>query len=435
MKKLFFLGFGILLYLGAAAQSTMMTLDDALKAGLQHNYGLLVSRNNALIANNNNTLANANMVPLLNADGSYSQSIQNFHQVFVTGTEQTRNNAQTTTLTGGIEADWTIFDGLQMFALKSNLKKLAELGELGFQQSIENTTAQISSAYYDLVRQQQLLTVQQEAIKLSQQRLDLAKTRFEIGKSSKMEYLQAKVDLNADSTTYLQQMVSIQNARLALLELTGQSGSSDFKVADTIVPMQTLVLDDLLNKSKDQSYDLLVARKQEEASRAAIDIPRGQYFPQLMLSGRYNLTNQSAQAGFLLLNQTRGFVYGGTARWNLFNGGLTTRQIQNARIVADNAHLNYQQTLLDIDTRLRQSYQQYQTYLSQLNFQKINYKIAYENLDIAHDRYTIGKTDLITYRQAQVSYIQAHASFFTALYQVKASELELLRLSGQLVKK
>jgi outer membrane protein TolC len=61
------------------------------------------------------------------------------------------------------------------------------------------------NAAYDLVQQQQQLAALDTTIVISNQRLTLAQNRFTIGKASKLEVLNAQVDLNTDQVALLRQ--------------------------------------------------------------------------------------------------------------------------------------------------------------------------------------------------------------------------------------
>jgi outer membrane protein TolC len=63
----------------------------------------------------------------------------------------------------------------------------------------------VNAAYYDLVQQQQQLAALDTTIVISNQRLTLAQNRFTIGKASKLEVLNAQVDLNTDQVALLRQ--------------------------------------------------------------------------------------------------------------------------------------------------------------------------------------------------------------------------------------
>jgi outer membrane protein len=411
-----------------------MSLDEALLTGLKNNFDIRILRNQAQISKNNNNYGTAGFLPTVEADGGINQSVQDFNQKFTTGLEVNKQGAKTTNLNAGVELDWTVFNGFQMFGTKDRLNALDKAGMLNFKNQVEQSSAAIISAYYDIVRQQQQLKVLTESISISLIKLEIAKTKFDIGSSSKLDYLQAKVDMNADSTNLLIQLSNLKKAKENLKYLIGSKDAEDFTTADTIVLTATMPLGGLQSLAMQQNNQILAADAQKQAFIGSIREARGGLYPSIALSSRYNFNNQEAQAGFILVNQTRGLNYSASARWNIFEGGTIKTNIANAKINADIADINYQQVVQSVNTQINSAYADYLTNLNLVNLVKDNMKFAVENLDIATERYKIGKINLIDYRTAQLGYVNAKTNLFNAIYNAKNSEIQLMRLSGQISK-
>src|SRR5690606_3046758 len=118
-----------------------------------------VARNEAEIADNNANIGNAGFLPFLDANGSYSKSINNTRQEFFDGRNVERDGAESSNLSLGVSLNWTIFDGLRMFASLDRLKALRETGELNFRLEVENNISEIISTYYNIVRLEEVLEV------------------------------------------------------------------------------------------------------------------------------------------------------------------------------------------------------------------------------------------------------------------------------------
>ncbi len=99
--------------------------------------------------------------------------------------------------------------------------------------------------YYDLVQQQQQLSALDSTILISEQRVELAHNRFTIGKASKLEVLNAQVDLNTDQTLMHRQKELYANTKIQLNELLTRDLKTDFVVSPEIFVDQGLILTDL----------------------------------------------------------------------------------------------------------------------------------------------------------------------------------------------
>jgi outer membrane protein TolC len=67
-----------------------------------------------------------------------------------------------------------------------------------------------------------------------------------------------------------------------------------------------------------------------------------------------------------------------------------------------------------------------------LNVEVQNYKIALENIDIAYDRYRVGNSTPVEFRDVQRNSVAALARLFDAEFNAKSAEIELLRLSSSI---
>src|SRR5690606_34091540 len=104
----------------------------------------------------------------------------------------------------------------------------------------------VLATYYNLVQQKRLLNALDTTIALSQYRVTLAENRLKIGKGSKLDLLNAKVDLNTDQTNLLRQQESFQNTKTYLNQLMTRDLGIDFQVEDEMTLDTELKLGDLI---------------------------------------------------------------------------------------------------------------------------------------------------------------------------------------------
>src|ERR1700752_1130767 len=116
MKKLYKLGlilFG--LTTGVFAQD-VLTIEDAIKIGLEKNYSVLISKNEQEISKAQNNFGNAGMSPTVTLNAGINAASLNSHQEFNTGVVQDKTGAQSNNIAASVNANWIVFDGLRMFA-------------------------------------------------------------------------------------------------------------------------------------------------------------------------------------------------------------------------------------------------------------------------------------------------------------------------------
>ena len=131
------------------------------------------------------------------------------------------DNDTGTVFNPAVTLTWTLFDGMKMFAEKSRLKRLQEIGELNYKDTLQTVAAQTITAYYDIVSAQQQLPAVEKAIALSEERVKIAEKQFQVGTASKVDFLQAQLDLNEQKSALLAEQDIITQKKIALNGLLG----------------------------------------------------------------------------------------------------------------------------------------------------------------------------------------------------------------------
>ncbi len=430
-KILIFFACAMGLVSGAAAQG-YLTLEAAVRTGLKNNYNILIAENERRIVENNNNLGEAGLLPVVDANTGKNWSVQDVEQQFRNDPEPLiRDNARSSTASSSVSGLYVI-DAGSFFTIQ-RLGVLSEQSRLEAKVIIENTIADITTAYYRLVLEQQRYVMIQNTLELSEERRRISKDKYELGRASKQEFLAAQVDYNTDLTAIINQEEVIANARIQLNELMGMEPQQEMAIKDTILVSREIELDDLLNSANLNNPQLLAAQRQINIAHLQLRELHAQRLPQLELFGSYNRQLTEAEAGFLLSNRSRGFNYGLTARLNLFNGFVLNNRIQSARIVEQNEVLRLKSLKLALESDINEVYNSYRIGLRLLEVAQSNYEVAVENADISLERYRLGNTSALEFREAQQNALAAEARLINALYTIKAAEIELNRLAGTVV--
>lgn len=413
------------------AQETL-TVEQAVEIALKNNYDILLAKNEAEIADRNNTVGNAGMLPKIAATLSDNYTLNNLNQKFTNGTEINKNNVNGNNLNAGVALNWTLFDGLKMFATKSKLKRLEEIGELNFKDEIQTVVSNVMLAYYDVVRAKQQLKAIEEAIKISEERVKLADAKFQVGTSGKTDLLQAKVDLNAQKSAALTQRKVIEQRKGDLNNLLARNIETDFTVTDSI-PLN--LAEQLSAEELDaKNFQLQAAMKNVEVAKLAKKEVFSQFLPNLNGNVGYAYNRSQSDAGFSLFNQTYGLNAGFTLSIPLFNGLNTMRQNKIAAIQITSSQFNLEKARFQTKLSFYKALKDFQNAQQLLKLEEENIQLAEENNKIATERFRLSQSTSIEFREAQKSYIDALTRLVNARYAAKVAETELKRLRGELVK-
>lgn len=410
----------------------ILTIENAVKIALENNFEIKIASNNLEINKTNVAIGNAGMLPKVTANLIDANRIENSTQTLQNGTVNTLDNAKNNSLNYGAVLDWTVFDGFKMFAKLDQLKELQKFGEAQLKLAIVKKISEVNAVYFDLVQQQQQLSALDTTIVISNQRLTLAQNRFTIGKASKLEVLNAQVDLNTDKVVLLRQKESYANQKIILNQILARNSTVDFKVVDQVKVDAKLVLAELITLAEKQNPELESEIINKRVSELQLKQIKADRYPKINLTTGYNFVKTESSLGFTSASAAHGFNYGLRASLNIFDGFAQNRNEKIASIQVENAKIAIAEQNLLIRSELSIAFQTYLTNLELIHLEQTNETIAQQNLSITLDKFRIGTITTLEFRTAQLNYINAKVRNSNAQFQAKLSEIALKELAGNM---
>ena len=413
------------------AQDTL-TVAEAVRVALENNYDIRIASNDVRIDQQNVSYGNAGLLPRVDAVIDNNNSIQNTSQTRADGTVVALEDARNHSLNYGVALNWTVFDGFRMFARLEQLRELRKLGEAELQTVVLTRVSDVMTVYFDLVQQQQQLQALDTAIVISRQRVETARNRFEIGKASKLEVLNAQVDLNSDTTSLLRQQELYANTKTRLNQLMARDVQTQFGVVRDLTVDAGLLLADLTTLAEKQNPLLQSQIINRRVAELQLKQVRAARYPTVSVQTGYNFAESQSSLGFTSESYARGLNYGFGATLNIFNGFLQNRNERIAKIAIENSGIAIEQQTSILRSQLTSTYQTYLTNIQLTELERNNEILAKQNLDITLEKYRIGTIATLEFRTAQLNYINARVRSSNAQYEAKLSEIQLKELAGTL---
>lgn len=421
----------LLLHTGLVAQARLSS-EEAVALALEYNHGIRLAKLDARSSELLNNAGNAGMLPTLEANGAYSIDNSSTKQTFFSGEVREADNADSRVLDGVLALNWTVFDGLAMFAAKDRLEALEQIGKTDLRQQMESTVYDVLTGYYLAVQLNGAVEVQREGLRTSRERLAIAETGQRIGSSSGIQVVQAQLDLSADSAALLdlkqQQAIALNRLNMLL----GRAADTPMEMEAAIPAAEQLDLAAVQNDARAGNSALQQARQQQLLADMSVKELRGALFPRIDLFGNYGYTKSTSAVGFLQSNTQIGPDYGVRVSVPLFRGLQANRALEVARITREQAAIGTEQAQLQLDQRVLDAWNAYTTANQRAALEEANLAGIRTQVNVALESYRLGMLTAVELRDVQQGLIGAENRLLLARYEAKAAELQLKWLAGKL---
>jgi len=338
----------------------LLSPEDAVSFALSKNFDIILAKNEADISKINNNKATAGMLPTINVTTGDVFNLSNINQKFTTGQDVKKNWVPINNFNIGLNMNWTIFDGMKMFATKDKLAALQALGELQLKNKMQDVVAQTLNAYYEIVRQKQLIKAIKESSKISEERVSLSQKKLDVGYSDKTPLLQAKVDYSSQQLNILKQETVLEQAKVSLNNLLGRDANRLFEVIDTIIVDYQPNLISIKDTALIVNFSIQSALKNIEIAKFQHKEIKSQRLPQINFNSSYTFSQNNSKAGLMLLNRSYGPSVGLNATIPIFSGGKVKKQLESSAVNIASQHVQLNVLKNKMDAQILTAYKNFE---------------------------------------------------------------------------
>ncbi len=422
----------------------LLSKEEALSLTLENNFGIQMTRNSSAIAKNNSALLNTGYLPTLSVTGGANYNTSNSEigfpdQQLEDGSPRPNlnlDNQETQRFNGGLNFNYTLFDGLGRKYTYKRLKEQYALSELQLRETIEQTILQLFSVYFNVAQLKETVLNLEQTLAVSKQRQKRAESAFNFGQTNKLAVLNAQVDVTNDSISLLQIKQELGNAKRDLNLIMNQPIETELDVETALAFVPEIQIEQWLESATENNVRLQQQQRNQQINAYDLKVSQSGYLPTLGLVGSYgwNLSQNPASAFFPgTTNTTLSLGIGASLIWNLFDGGRTLTQVKNAKIAVENQNIQEQETQLTFERDLANAQQNYENAVKIYLIQQKQVETGTYNFERSQAQYALGSITAIEFRQAQINLRNAQIQRAAAKYQAKLAELTLIQLSGQLL--
>ena len=282
----------------------------------------------------------------------------------------------------------------------------------------------VRQSYFALLAAYRLRDVADETVRQNRQHADLAQGRFDVGLAPRFDVTQAQVQIASAELGQLTAHNDVALARETLRNAMGLSGPLDFDIIDELAPPKGAIDDDeVLDLAYDHRPELRSIRAQEEAAKQRISALEKDYLPKVTGNGAYTWSGSTYP-----LRDT--WNLGAAVTLSVFNGGLTTAQVGEAKALLANLQWNEAALHQNITLEVRQATLNVRQAAESIRVADKGAGQAQENLEIAEGRYAAGVSSIIELTDAQTSLTSARANQVQALVNYRTALATLERATA-----
>lgn len=430
MKNLFTLLFAIFILTGYS--QNILTIDEAIEIALKNSFNIRFADADVNIAMANNSRGNAGMMPEINLYGMDNIEAGFINQKYSDGEKKNYPFLASNAFNTGAELNWKIYDGGRMKLEKTKLEESETLSRINYKNQVLITIFNVTSAYYDVIRQKQQLESIDEIINFNKERVKIANAGFIAGSLPKTEVMQSQIDLNISLENAIHQEYIISLAKKTLNNSLGRNNDFIFEVLDTIIiePLD-LTLEKLTEKI-DSNTEIKMLQNKLRIAELNLDQANKLNSPVLTLNGNLSISQLNNSAGSLTGSTSIGPQAGGRISYPLYTAGENKRKQSVAKIELMNVRTELTETIMLLKTALNSAYESYENQAKLLNIERENNILARENLMISLERLRLGQTNSLEIHQAQEYLIQSNTRYINFQYNMKIAESKVRQLLAEI---
>jgi len=402
-----------------------LSLDEAIRRGLQHNLGVILQSSQQEAAAGQRLQQLQALLPTVDAQAKISVEQLNLaaQGLKFPGINPIVGPFQVVDFRAYLT--WSLFNVASMenfIAARHNF----EGTKLSAQDARDMVVLTVGNAYLMCIADAARVESVGSELKTTQVSLDQANANHDAGTSPKLDVLRAQVD----NQNLQQQLIVAQNQlekdKLALARTIGLPLAQQFALMDTApyAPLDTIDVDQAVAQALKNRKDLQAMQEQLKAAKAQKTAAFAQQLPAASFSGDFGDIGTTpghshdtytavgtVSAPVLQIAKTRGDEEVADAQY---------RQLQ----------AQYSDMTQQVNADVRDAVLDIQSAAKLVEATKSNVDLANEALSEAQDRFKAGVSDNLATSQAESQAEQASDQYISALYQHNIAKLSLARALG-----
>ena len=283
-----------------------------------------------------------------------------------------------------------------------------------------------SQRYFELLAARQLVAVYEEAITQRQEQLHEAKVKSAAALTPEIDVYTAQAQLARAETQLLAERNEVAKAKAALDNAMGLGAQEpDYELAQTLGASEVVgTAEEYIRVAMKLRPDLLALEDQARAAGAKMSEYRSDLFPTVNAAAGYNVVGSG-------LPGANNYNIGLVISWPIFNGMLTTHQIEEARLRREAVEHSIADMRQRIMLEVKTAFLDWQNAHQEIHEAFVTLDASRVELALAQKRYAAGLGNIIELTDAERDFIRDKAGYVNTLYAFAVARAGLERADGQ----
>jgi outer membrane protein TolC len=299
--------------------------------------------------------------------------------------------------------------------------------QLSYQDSRDLVVLAVGGAYLQVL-------AAKARVQSAHAQLDTANALYQQASQQRAVGIMAQVDVDrtqVEALTQQQRVTSYENdfakQKINLARIAGLPPNDQYDLSDDVpfAEAPPITVEGALRLAIEQRSDLKAAAAQVRAADLALSGARSERLPSLSVSADYGVIGVNPA-------QSHGtFSVTGTLRFNIWEGGRTEGDIEQADASLMQRRAELEDLQLEVESEIRKVYLDLQAATSQVEVAHKNVQLAKETLDLTRQRVEAGVATSVELVQSQESLAGAELDYINSVFAHNVAKLSLARAMGR----
>lgn len=449
MKALLKIAFGLTSLVGAIAQAgepQQITLEQARTRAMEGNLALSQARSAYEASRWAMRAAVSRMLPKVNLSAAYTRFDDQFVQrqnlmrdVIIEQYHISPNDfppfAYLNQFSTSLSISQPIYNGgLEITGLQV-ASSLRQQAQSSLEMQRRQTALDVETAYYNLCRAQQALTLQENLLKASQEYAERFSRRRDLGLAADVDVLRWQLQAASDETALVEARNRLKLAQLGLARAIGDSAQqadyypADLEVLNTIQPDSGLIAaegNSLWAAARRESPDLVMIQSTVDLAHENSIAALANFQPKINFNYSYSWQTNST----IELDGFNDWTAGISLSFPLFASFGNVAAYQEARVNARKAEQAQSDFELGLYTQLTAAHDELEAAAARLKSASLMQERAAEVLKLQEKRGELGMTTNLDLLDARNAMLQAQLLLINARFDALIAQAKVRRITG-----